>query len=155
MLYEPINLDLPAGGTYTKDIVISGTPNLFITVQKVVIPGGSSGLWLWNGKVALIKNGTEIASSSSYGDILLQNKNLEPGIYTVAITADRPASGILEIRTALPELPAEEWVVESVYHNIGSVFNQIEVPPDRIKSLSKHKVSMMDISWFIVIHIPV
>ena len=133
VIYEVRDLHVEPNIPRTYLINVPETANLFLSLRKVVNPSDPRHIWNWNGKITLIKNGTEIASSSSYADILLQQENPEPGMYTVMITADSPGNGILEVRTALPELPQEEWVVETVYHNMGSYFSQIEVPAGQDK----------------------
>ena len=126
------NITIEAGESQEYTIEVPETHNLFVTLQKTTLIGYDS----WKGKLSLLKNGTEIASTSGiyggvYHDLILHVVDPEPGDYTIKIEAYQPGRGILTVRTTLPELPLGEWVVGTIYNSYGSVWYQVEVPPDQ------------------------
>jgi len=124
------NITIEAGESQEYGIEVPETHNLFITLQKnphVVYYNQ------WNGKLSLLKNGTEIANTSGWHDLILHVVDPEPGLYIVKIKAYQPGRGILTVGTSLPELPLGEWVVGTIYNSYGSLWYQVEVPPDRDK----------------------
>ena len=121
-----VNTD--AGTTLTYDIIVPETHNLFITLQKINLIGYG---YSWNGRLSLLHNGAEIASKSGSHDLVLHLVDPEPGPYTIKIAAYQTARGILAVWTSLPELPLGEWVVGQIYCSYGSVYYQVDVPPDQ------------------------
>ncbi|KPL25673.1 MAG: hypothetical protein AMJ75_00150 [Phycisphaerae bacterium SM1_79] len=111
----------------TYDIVIpEGLDNLFITLQQITLSWYGYGTTL-----SLLRNGGQIASTNGYNDLILQIAAPAPGDYTVRIIADQAGSGILTVWDALPELPLGDWVVGKIYHGYGSVYYQVQVPPNQ------------------------
>ena len=127
-LYSFPAIDINEGDTLTYDIQVPDTHNLFITLQKTtLISYGNS----WRSELSLMHDGTEITSKSGSHDLMLHIMDPESGSYTVNITASKAGSGILTVWTSLPELPLGEWVVGTIYCSYGSVWYQVEVPPDQ------------------------
>lgn len=119
---------LQAGEYQEYEIQVPETANLFITFQKTTLVSyGNS----WQGKLSLLKDGEEIAIDSGTHDLILHIVDPEPGVYTVKVMASQTGSGILAVRTSLPELPLGEWVVDTIHCSYGSVWYQVDVPPDQ------------------------
>jgi RHS repeat-associated protein len=126
MLYEPINLDLPAGGTYTRDLVIPGTSSIYFTLRKSTYPTDAH--WSWTSEMTLTHEGNVTATSTSNQDPIIQLKNPEPGHYTLTIKATEAGKGVLTIRSSLPEMPPGNWVIDTIQRPFGSSFHQVTVP---------------------------
>ena len=62
---------------------------------------------------------------------MVQIVDPEPGVYTINITAGQTGSALLTVRTALPELPLGEWIVDTIYNSCGSIWYQVDVPSDQ------------------------
>ena len=122
------NITIEAGESQEYGIEVPETHNLFITLQKTtLISYGNS----WSGRLSLLKNGTVIASTKGSHDLILHIVDPEPGLYAIKIEAYQAGSGILTVSTSLPELPLGEWVVGTIYTSYGSVWYQVEVPPNQ------------------------
>lgn len=127
-LYSLPDLQMDEGATFTFDIGIPEISNLFVTLQKTTLVSyGDS----WSGELSLMHEGIEVASTSGSHDLILHIVNPDPGVYTVKVTAHQAGSGILNVWTSLPELPLGEWVVGTIYTSYGSIWYQVEVPPDQ------------------------
>ncbi|RLG43214.1 MAG: hypothetical protein DRN81_06950, partial [Thermoproteota archaeon] len=124
------NITIEAGESQEYGIEVPETHNLFITLQKTTLIGYG---YSWSGKLSLLKNGTVIASTRGHGlhDLILHIVDPEPGFYAIKIEAYQSGSGILTVSTSLPELPLGEWVVGTIYTSCGSVWYQVEVPPNQ------------------------
>jgi len=130
VLYSFPDVDINGGEDLTYDIEVAGMDDLFITLQKTTLSSyGNS----WNGKLLLLKEGQEIASSSGYHDLFLHIINPEPGSYTIKIEAKQTGNGILNVFASLPELHLGKWEVGKIYCSYGSVWYQIEVPSNQNK----------------------
>jgi RHS repeat-associated protein len=119
-LYQ--NITIEAGKSQEYAISVPETGNLFITLQKSTS---------WQGKLSLLYDGEEIASKSGFHDHILHVVDPEPGVYLINITAYGTGSGILTAGTSLPELPLGVWIVSTIYCCYGSVWYQVELPPDQ------------------------
>jgi len=132
---------LPQGALYVFDVNIvntesqtyditvpDGVENLFITLQKTTLVGYG---YSWGGTLSLLRNGGQIASTSSSHDLILHIVNPASDTYAVKITGNQTGSGILTVWDALPELPLGDWVVGKIYCSYGSVYYQVQVPPDQ------------------------
>ena len=127
-LYSFPNLEATAGETLEYPIVVTDIGNLFITLQKTTLVSyGNS----WSCTLSLKRDGTEIASTSGSHDLILHIIDPVPGLYTVTIAPSRSGSGILTIWTALPELPLGEWMFGTIYTSYGSIWHQVNVPPEQ------------------------
>ena len=120
--------EISKGSTLKYDIEVPQAENLFVTLQKTTLVSyGNS----WSGKLSLLHGEEEIASDSGSHDLILHIVGPEPGLYTINVAAHKAGKGILTVWTSLPELPLGEWVVGTIYCSYGSVWYQVEVPPDQ------------------------
>jgi len=110
------------GITYSYDIEVPETDRLYITLQKTSF---------WSGIMSVLYNEEIIASKGNYYDTMVQIVDPEPGVYTVNITAGQTGSALLTVWTDLPELPLEEWIVDTIYNSCGSIWYQVDVPSDQ------------------------
>ena len=121
ILYQKDDLSLAGGSTFVYSLGISDSPNIFITLKKHRI---------WDATISVTdQNGTVVKSDRSSKDQIIQIPNPDPGPYTVTINAGNTGTGIFTICTDLPKLPPGEWVVDTIYHQAGFTFRQVEVPP--------------------------
>jgi len=125
------DINIEKGSTVTYDIVVQeGTQNLFVTLQKTTLVSyGNS----WRGTLSLLRDGGQIASASGSHDLILHIVNPASGEYTVKIAADQAGSGILIVWATLPELPLGDWVVGKIFCSYGSIWYQVDVPPEQDK----------------------
>jgi len=125
------DVNIEKGSTVTYDIVIQeGTQNLFVTLQKTTLVSyGNS----WQGTLSLLRSGGQITSTNGSHDLILHIVDPAPGAYTIKITADQAGSGILTVWASLPELPLRDWVVGKIYCSYGSIWYQVDVPPEQDK----------------------
>ncbi|GAH01433.1 unnamed protein product, partial [marine sediment metagenome] len=122
------DVNMGIGDTIMYDINVPETHNLFVTLQKTnLISYGYS----WDGRLSLLHNGEQIASTSGRRDHILHIVDPNPGAYTVSVNTSQRAFGILAVWTSLPELPLGDWVVGQIHCSYGSVYYQVQVPPDQ------------------------
>lgn len=128
MLYSLPELQMKEKTTSAFEIEIPKIPNLFVTLQKsTLVSYGNS----WSAELSLLYQGEEIARTSGSHDLILHIVDPNSGTYTVNVTAIDAGSGILTVWTSLPELPLGEWVVGTIYCSYGSIWYQVEVPPEQ------------------------
>lgn len=128
MLYSLPELQMKEKTTSAFEIEIPKIPNLFVTLQKsTLVSYGNS----WSAELSLLYQGEEIARTSGSHDLILHIVDPNSGTYTVSVTAIDAGSGILTVWTSLPELPLGEWVVGTIYCSYGSIWYQVEVPPEQ------------------------
>jgi len=125
-LIQSTDMILSSDGTvsYSFDVPPT-THDLFITLQKSTYPTDAH--WSWTSKITLSHDGNVTATSTSNQDPIIQIKNPEPGPYTITIKATEAGKGILTILTSLPDLPAGEWIVDTIQRPFGSSFHQVNV----------------------------
>jgi RHS repeat-associated protein len=126
-LYENNDMRVTAGTPEYYPVEVPDCQNLFITLQKIQNPENPD--ITWYGTLSLEKDGMVIDSISSDKDQILQVINPKPGTYTLNVTASQQGKGILNVRTALPSLPENQWVVDTIHWRYGSVYRQIEISP--------------------------
>jgi hypothetical protein len=127
-LYSFPDIDIDEGDTLIYPIEVPKTHNLFITLQKTTLVSyGDS----WSNELSLWRGGQKIASASGSHDLILHIIDPEPGSYTINITAFQAGRGILGVWTSLPNLPLGEWMVGTIYTSYGSIWYQVEVPPEQ------------------------
>lgn len=127
-LYSLPDLQMAKGAAFTFDIGVPEISNLFVTLQKTMLVSyGNS----WSGELSLMYEGIEVVSTSGSHDLILHIVNPNPGVYSVKVAAHQAGSGILNVWASLPELPLGEWVVGTIYTSYGSIWYQVEVPPEQ------------------------
>ncbi|OGN99477.1 MAG: hypothetical protein A2Y58_05285 [Chloroflexi bacterium RBG_13_51_52] len=123
--YTSPEIEIAKGGTWTTDIQVTSTKNLFVTLQKTsLVSYGNS----WDGELSIESGGRVIASTESSHDSMVQLVNPQPGNYTIKVQADQTGSGIVSARTALPQLTFGDWVIGTIHCSYGSTWYQLEVP---------------------------
>ncbi|OPZ44139.1 MAG: Ser-Thr-rich glycosyl-phosphatidyl-inositol-anchored membrane family protein [Euryarchaeota archaeon ADurb.BinA087] len=147
VIMEVPDFTINAGETKTYSVFIPSAVNFFVTLQKVKYGGDSH--YNWNGLITLSRNGEVIASSQSNQDQILQIPNPISGEYILNITASQQGSAILTTWTALPILPEDQWVVDTVHRPYGSVYHQVNLPPGQ-DSLTFNAEAMGEWSHFTV-----
>src|SRR5690606_15414807 len=88
-------------------------------------------------------------SSQSNQDQILQIPNPVSGEYVLNVTASQQGSAILTTCTALPMLPEDQWVVDTIHRPYGSVYHQVNLPPGQ-DSLTFNAEAMGEWSHFTV-----
>jgi len=121
-LYSLTDLQMDEDATFTYDIEISEISDLFVTLQKTTLVSCD---------LSLLREGIDVASTHGFHDLILHIVNPDPGVYTVKVIAHQAGSEILNVWASLPELPLGEWVVGTIYTSYGSIWYQVEVPPEQ------------------------
>jgi len=120
------DLQLIDGETFTLDVNVPETQNLFVTLQKTTLVSyGNS----WRGQLTLLRDGTTVASTAGSHDLILHVVDPVPGLYEIRVTTEQAGEGILTVWTTLPELSLGQWTTGTVYCSYGSVWYQVDVPP--------------------------
>jgi len=103
----------------------------------------------WEGRLSLYRDGALVSDSTGNQDQILHIINPEQGEYMISTSSFQYEKGILSVWTALPELPIGNWVVGTIHRPYGSVFYQVDVPPNQ-DTLSFKAEAMGDWSHFTV-----
>jgi hypothetical protein len=114
-----------AVGTWTTEIQVTVTNNLFVTLQKTSLVSYGNG---WEAKLSIEIGGRVIDSTESSHDSILQLVNPQPGEYTIKVQASQAGRGIVSALTSLPQLSFGDWTVGKIKCSYGSTWYQLEVP---------------------------
>lgn len=120
-------LDIPKNVTVSygkamlfKTEVPEGLKNFFILFQKDTF---------WIGTLKIYKDGALLRQASESSDSAMQLENPVPGTYVIELYGF--GSGIITARTSLKELEPGEWTVGTILRQWGSLWYQVNVPPDQ------------------------